>query len=81
MALGIGEGFDDNLKKVFNQMKTAVDFETQKLNANLSATATNNKVLTANITMNKPDIYMDSTKVARVVTPAVSRTLRGAGAY
>lgn len=81
MAMGIGEGFEDNLDKVYRQMQSAVDFETQKLSANLSTTATNNKVLTANISMNAPDIYMDSTKVARVVTPAVSRTLRGAGAY
>lgn len=81
MAFGVGEGFDDNLSKVYKNMKSKLDFETQKLSTNLSATATSNKVLTANITMNTPDIYMDTTKVARVVTPAVSRTLRGAGAY
>ena len=79
LALGIGEGFDDNLGKVYKQMRSAVDFETRKLSTNLSATATNNKILTANITMNPSDIYMDSTKVGRMVTPAVTRTLRGAG--
>ena len=81
LALGLGEGFDDNLGKVYKQMKSAVDFETQKLSANLSTTATNNKMLTANITLNQGDIYMDSTKVGRVVTPVVTKTLRGAGAY
>lgn len=81
LALGLGEGFDDNLGKVYKQMKTAVDFETQKLSANLSTTATNNRLLTANITLQQGDIYMDSTKVARAVTPAVTKTLRGAGAY
>ena len=81
LALGLGEGFDDNLGKVYNQMKSAVDFETQKLSANLSTTATNNKMLTANITLNQGDIIMDSTKVGRVVTPVVTKTLRGAGAY
>lgn len=81
LALGLGEGFDDNLGKVYKQMKTAVDFETQKLSANLSTTATNNKMLTANITLNQGDIYMDSTKVGRAVTPVVTKTLRGAGAY
>lgn len=81
MAMGIGEGFDDNLNKVFRQMKTAVDFETQKLSANLSTTATNNKLFTANILMKPSDIYLDSTKVGRAVTPAVTKTLRGAGAY
>ena len=81
LALGLGEGFDDNLGKVFKGMKSAVNFETQKLSANLSTTATNNKMLTANITLNQGDIYMDSTKVARAVTPVISKTLRGAGAY
>lgn len=81
LALGLGEGFDDNLGKVFKGMKSAVDFETQKLSANLSTTATNNRMLTANITLNQGDIYMDSTKVGRVVTPVVTKTLRGAGVY
>ena len=46
MAMGIGEGFEDNLDKVYRQMQSAVDFETQKLSANLSTTATNNKLFT-----------------------------------
>ena len=81
LALGLGEGFNDNIKSVYSKMKSAVEFETQKLSASLSTTATTNKVLTANITVNPSDIYMDSTKVGRVVTPAVTKTLRGAGAY
>ena len=31
--------------------------------------------------MKPSDIYLDSTKVGRAVTPAVTKTLRGAGAY
>lgn len=81
LALGLGEGFEDNLGKVYRQMQSAVDFETQKLSANLSTTATNNKLFTANILMKPSDIYLDSTKVGRAVTPAVTKTLRGAGAY
>lgn len=81
LALGLGEGFNDNIKSVYSKMKSAVEFETQKLSANLSTTATNNKVFTANILTQPSDIYMDSTKVGRVVTPAVTKTLRGAGAY
>ena len=81
LALGLGEGFDDNINSVFKDMKSTVDFETQKLSANLSTTATNNKMLTANITLNQGDIYMDSTKVGRAITPVVTKTLRGAGAY
>ena len=81
LALGLGEGFNDNLGKVYKNMQSAVDFETQKLSANLSTTATNNKLFTANILMKPSDIYLDSTKVGRAVTPAVTKTLRGAGAY
>lgn len=81
MAMGIGEGFEDNLDQVYKQMQSAVDFETQKLSANLSTTATNNRMFTANIVTKPSDIYLDSTKVGRAVTPVVSKTLRGAGAY
>lgn len=37
LALGLGEGFNDNIKSVYNKMKSAVDFETQKLSANLTS--------------------------------------------
>ena len=81
LALGLGEGFNDNIGKVYKDMQSAVDFETQKLNTNLSTTATNNRLFTANITMNPGNIYMDSDKIGRIVAPAVTKTLRGAGAY
>ena len=71
MALGIGEGFSDNLNKVYKQMKNAVNFETQKLSTNLSTTASMTKTLNANITLQGSDIYMDSTKVGRMVTPSI----------
>ena len=38
LALGLGEGFDDNISNAYKKMKSAVEFETQKLSANLSAT-------------------------------------------
>ena len=37
LALGLGEGFEDNIQKVYRQMKSAVDFETQKLSTNLTS--------------------------------------------
>lgn len=79
LALGLGEGFNENIRSVYSKMKSAVDFETQRLSASLSTTATTNRLITANITVNPSDIYMDSIKVGRVVTPAITRTLRGAG--
>ena len=81
LGLGLGKGFEDSLPNVFKNMKSAVDFETQKLSANLSTQATFGRTLNANITLESPDIYMDSTKVGRVVTPVVSKTLRTGGAY
>lgn len=80
IALGVGEGFTDNIKSVYKDMKTAVDFQTQKLSANLSTTASVSKMLTATINVNG-DVNMDSTKVGRMVAPAVTRTFRTGGAY
>ncbi len=42
IALGVGEGFEDNISKVYKQMKAAVDFETQKLSTNITTAATLN---------------------------------------
>ena len=81
MALGIGEGFEQSIKSVYKDMKSAVDFETQKLSANLSTTANVGKVINANITLEQGNMIMDGEKVGRIVTPAVTKTLRGAGAY
>lgn len=81
LALGVGEGFDDNIDKVYKQMKSAVDFETQKLSTSLSTSGNYSKTLVANIQVQPGDIIMDSEKVGRVVAPAVTRTFKGAGAY
>ena len=37
VALGLGEGFTDNIKRVYAKMKSAVDFENQKLSANVTS--------------------------------------------
>lgn len=81
LALGLGEGFDDNLNSVFKKMKTAVNYETQKLSSNLATTANVSKSLNANIVVRGSDVYMDKTKVGRMVTPTVSKTLKLGGAY
>lgn len=59
-------------------MKTAVDFQTQKLSANLSTTASFNRVITANINVTG-DTYMDSTKVGRLTAPSVCKTIKAGG--
>lgn len=49
IALGVGEGFDKNIDSVYKQMKTAVDFETQKLSSNLTSNPVLNVERNANI--------------------------------
>lgn len=79
LALGLGEGFDDNLDKVYSQMKSAVDFETQKLSTNLSTTASVNRNLNVTLNQSKSDVYLDSRKVGQIVTPYISRTIKIGG--
>lgn len=81
LGLGLGEGFEDSLPGVYKDMQSAIDFETQKLNTNLSTNAVFGRTLNANITLESSDIYMDSVKVGRAVTPQISKNLRYGGAY
>lgn len=70
-----------NFDGMYSKMKTAVALQTSRIATSLSTTANVNRSLNANITVEGSDIYMDSTKVGRAVTPVISKTLRGAGAY
>ena len=78
IALGVGKGFEDNISKVYSQMKSAVDFETQKLSAKLSTTAMFDKVINVNSSV-EGNVIMDTNKVGRLVTPVVSRTIKAGG--
>lgn len=68
---------------IIDRMNRAVLFETGAINANASVKSNNSmlNILNTNITLQPSDIYMDSTKVGRAITPTVTKTLRGAGAY
>lgn len=79
IALGIGEGFEDSISKVYNKMKSAVDFETQKLSANLSTTSNINRNMTLNLSQSKSDIFLDARKVGQSITPYVSQTVKVGG--
>ena len=83
MSKELAEKLEDGIssESLYKKMKSAVDFETQKLSANLSTAATVGKTLTANIALNQGDIYMDSTKVGRIITPRVTENLRMGGAH
>ena len=60
-------------------MKSAVDFETQKLSTNLSTTASVNRNLNVTLNQSKSDVYLDSRKVGQIVTPYISRTIKIGG--
>lgn len=49
LALGLGEGFNDNLKSVYNKMQSAINLETQKLTSNL----TNNQIIRTQLEDNR----------------------------
>ena len=79
MNESILKGF--NFDGLYSKMQNAVNLETGKIATNLSITSAIDRVLTANIKMQPGDIYMDSSKVGRLVAPSVSKTLRTGGAY
>ena len=68
-----------NLDGLYEKMQNAVNFAKSRMTDALNTSVTSNRIVYANITMNPADVYMDSTKVGRIVTPAVTRTLREAG--
>lgn len=71
--------FDSDL--LLKRLESAVTSETQRLSTSISTTANVGRVLSANIQLNQGNIIMDGEKVGQVITPVVTRTLRGAGAY
>lgn len=79
IALGIGEGFDDNISKIYDKMSSAVNFETQRLSANLSTTAKVNRSMNVSLNQTKSDVFLDGRKVGQSVTPYVSQTVRVGG--
>ena len=83
MALGMGVGFEDEISSVYNGMQRAVNMEQAKLQANVETGKTfNNLMNTTPIQINlQGDVQMDSQKVGRLVTPAVSKTLKTGGVY
>ena len=70
-----------NFSGMYSKMKNAVALQTSRIATSLSTTANVSRSLNANITVEGSDIYMDSTKVGRAVTPTITKTLKGAGAY
>lgn len=68
-----------NLDGLYEKMQNAVNFAKSRMTDALNTSVTSNRIVYADITLNPADVYMDSTKVGRMVTPAVTRTLKEAG--
>ena len=68
LALGIGEGFEDNIAKAYRQMQNAVDVETSKLSASLTASNTVDIVRNANISATLDEINTDKEITVNSIT-------------
>ena len=82
LPLGMEEGFDDELGKVYNRMQDAINFQQKKLQANVETGRVFNNLHNStpiSMTLNPQDIYLDKQKVGRAITPTISKTLRTAG--
>lgn len=73
----IANGLD--ISNIYDKMSSAVNFETQRLSANLSTTANVNRNLNVSLNQTKSDVYLDGRKVGQSVTPYVSQTVRVGG--
>ena len=81
MAEGLGIGFEEGIKDVYKDMQQAINFEQAKLQANVETgrvfnTLQNSTPVVINL---NADVEMDSTKVGRLVTPTVTRTIKNGG--
>ena len=73
----IANGLD--ISNIYDKMSSAVNFETQRLSANLSTTANVNRNLNVSLNQTKSDVYLDGRKVGQIVTPYMSQTVKLGG--
>lgn len=81
LAQGIGEGFEDELNSVYKSMQNAIDLEQSKLQANVETgkvfnTLQNSTPVAIDI---NADVEMDGTRVGRLITPVISKTIKTGG--
>ena len=81
LAQGIGVGFEDELNSVYRNMQNAIDLEQSKLQASVETGSVFNTLQNSTpvaIDINA-DVEMDGTKVGRLITPVVSKTIKTGG--
>lgn len=73
----IANGLD--ISNIYDKMSSAVNFETQRLSANLSTSANVNRNLNVSLNQSRSDVILDGRKVGQSVSPYMSQTLRISG--
>ena len=63
IALGVGEGFTDNIRSVFREMQEAVDIETGKMTANVQTSGTYQMAMEGSPTFNLRDNSTNQTQL------------------
>ena len=81
LAQGIGKGFENEIDKVYRNMQNAIDLEQSKLQASVETGSVFNTLQNSTpvaIDINA-DVEMDGTKVGRLITPVISKTIKTGG--
>ena len=81
LAQGIGVGFENEIDSVYKSMQNAIDLEQSKLQANVQTGSVFNTLQNSTpiaIDINAP-VELDGTKVGRLLTPVVSKTIKTGG--
>ena len=68
IALGVGEGFTDNLRQVYQRMQNAVDYETNRLSTGLTASNSVDIIRNSNISATLDEINTDREIVVNAIT-------------
>lgn len=81
LAEGIGVGFEDEIDNVYRNMQDAINLEQAKLQANVETgkvfnTLQNSTPIAIDV---NADVEMDGTKVGRLITPVISKTIKTGG--
>lgn len=81
LAEGIGVGFEKEIDNVYRDMQNAIDLEQSKLQASVETGSVFNTLQNSTpvaIDINA-DVEMDGTKVGRMITPVISKTIKTGG--
>ena len=81
MSAGLGIGFEEGIKDVYRDMAKAIDIEQSKLQANVETGKVFNTLQNTTPVIIKldADVDLDGQKVARLITPDITRAIKNGG--